>query len=133
MPWAPIEREWLGEQLLAVLPRPELEAALEEGVPALLDAMPASRRWGLRALVWWVALTCRSGPAAAVLRRWRTSDSWIRREVVTSLMLLAALVWEADGGPDAVGWGEGAPVVLPERRSRLVMAPTTTFAPEEIE
>ncbi len=133
MYWSPIERDWLGQQLVAVLPRPELEAALGDGVPALLEAMPASRRWGLRALVWWVAAAGRARGAAPVLERWHASDSWVRREVVTSLTLLAALVWEAAGGPAVIGWGEAAPVILPERRPLLVLPPTTTFAPEEIE
>ena len=131
-PWTPIERDWLGEQLLAVLPRPELEVALLDGVAGLLWAMPASRRWGLRALVWIVATAARRRGTEQVVSDWDVSDSWLRREAVSSLKVLAALTWEATGGASLVGWGQTGPVVLPERASLLVLPAMATFVPEEL-
>jgi hypothetical protein len=131
--WTPIERDWLAEQLLAILPRPEMKAAVKAGVPELLEAMPWPTRLGLRALVWWVAAAGRRG-VGPVLARWERDDRWVLREVATTLKVMAALVWEADRvGPRSIGWGEGPPVILPERRKLLEAPSMPTFLPEEVE
>ena len=54
-------------------------------------------------------------------------------EVVSTLKVTAALVWEAEGGAAGSGWGEGPPVVLPERRALLELPSVGTFAPQEVE
>jgi len=129
--WTPIERDWLAEQLDAILPHSSFDAAA--GIPRLLEALPFGRRLGFRALVWLVAVAGRRSGVGALLQSWVGSPSWLRREVVSTLKVTATLVWEAEGGAAASGWGEGAPVVLPERRALLELPSVGTFAPQEVE
>lgn len=139
MSWTGLERRWLVALIEAMIPPlPAREgggavpaadpAALDLGLGLLLSGMPALQRLALRFAVWlvsWVGpLFVGQMPTFSrlshdhrdqVLVRMGGSDSFVIREMVVLIKLVAGLVRELDPafGP-ALGWGVGEPVRIPE-------------------
>jgi len=137
--WTGLERRWLATLVEAMIPPlparegtgavpPADPASLDRGLDLLLGGMPALQRLALRFAVWlvsWIGpLFVGQAPTFRrlggehrdeVLVRMGSSDSFVIREMVVLLKLVAGLVRELDPafGP-ALGWGVGDPVRIEE-------------------
>lgn len=135
MSWTGFERRWLRAMVRSALPAPpDLDedvddaSLLEDGLEHLRRRMPGIQRIALRFAVW---LVCVLGPLSLrrappftrlsaddrdrALARLGASDSFVVREMVALIKLVAALVRELSPAfRRALGWGVGAPVRIPE-------------------
>lgn len=135
MSWTRVERRWLRAMVRSALPAPrgleeDLDGAsqLEQGLQQLRGSMPGIQRIALRFAVWLVTLlgplclrrlppfTRLSGEERdRALTRLGASDSFVVREMVVLIKLVAALVRELSPAyRRALGWGSGSPVRFPE-------------------